>query len=57
MLSRKKGERIIINGNIVLEVEEIKGNTVVFRFDSPKTTSILREEIITKARLENGKNV
>ena len=52
-LSRKTGESIIINDNITLVVQEIRGNTVKIGFEYPKTTRILRKEIFEKIQNEN----
>jgi carbon storage regulator len=52
-LSRKIGESIIINDNITLTIQEIRGNSVKIGFDYPKTTRILRKEIFEKIQEEN----
>lgn len=44
-LARKLGEAIRINGNIIVRVEEIKGNQIRLGFDCPKSCSIFREEV------------
>ena len=44
-LTRKAGERIIINDNIVIEVLKLKGNRVVIGIDAPKEIIIMREEL------------
>lgn len=52
-LSRKLGQRIIINGNITIEVVEFKGKNVKLAFNFPDGCSVLREEIIHKAKESN----
>ena len=53
VLSRKIGERIIINKNIVLEVVEIRGDKVRLGIIAPKEVPIFREEICTDYRPES----
>lgn len=45
VLSRKKGERIVIGDRIVLTVLEFRGNSIRLAFDAPSEVSIHREEI------------
>lgn len=52
-LTRKIGESIIIDENITLTIQEIRGNSVKIGFDYPKTTRILRKEIFEKIQNEN----
>lgn len=52
-LVRKKGESIIINGNIEVRVEEIKGRAVKLGFEFPKTATVLRKEIHDRVVAEN----
>jgi len=44
VLSRKLHEKIIINGNIVVEVTAISGNKVRIGIDAPPDVRIVREE-------------
>lgn len=55
-LTRKVGERIIINGNIILEVEALGRGQVKLDFQCPKHCSILREEIIERARQQGNES-
>lgn len=48
VLSRKKGERIRIGGNILVEVVEIRSDRVRLAFSAPREVSIHREEIWIK---------
>lgn len=52
-LSRKIGESIIVNDNIIITIQEIRGNTVRIGFEYPKTTQILRKEIFERIQQEN----
>ena len=45
VLSRKKGESIIINDNIVVTVVDIRGDKVRLGFDAPKDVPIHRSEV------------
>lgn len=45
VLSRKLGEKIVINGNIVVTVVKIDRNQVRIGVDAPKDVPVYREEI------------
>jgi carbon storage regulator len=47
VLSRKIGEQIIINDDIVVTVVSVKGNQVRLGFTAPTNVSICREELLT----------
>jgi len=47
-LSRKVGERIVINGKIIVEVVQIDGNRVRLGIKAPREITILREELLPK---------
>jgi carbon storage regulator len=47
VLTRKVGERIVIDGSIVVEVLEIQGNRVRIGIQAPSGVTILRQELIT----------
>lgn len=53
VLSRKKGEKIIIDDNIELTVVEIEGNKVKLGIDAPKSIEIHREEVYRRIEEEN----
>lgn len=46
VLSRKKGERIIIGENIVITVVEIGQGRVRLGFEAPQDVKIWREELL-----------
>jgi carbon storage regulator len=57
VLSRKIGERIIINDNVTVEVLQIMGNRVRLGITAPTGVPILRQELVTappKAAQSNG---
>lgn len=45
VLSRKKNQSIILDGNISVEVLQIKGNTVRLGITAPKSVRVLRGEL------------
>ncbi len=51
ILSRKKGQRIVIGKDIVVTVKEIRGNTVRLSIETPHGVPVFREEIL--ADIEN----
>ncbi len=55
VLTRKAGERIVIDGSIVVEVLEIQGNRVRIGIQAPSGVTILRQELIVgKDRAQAG---
>lgn len=52
-LTRKVGERIVINDNIVVTVVDIKGDSVRLSFEAPKEVKIYRGEIFEAIASEN----
>lgn len=47
IVTRKRGESVVINGNIVVTVVEFFGNTKIrLGIDAPKSVKILREELV-----------
>ena len=66
ILSRKKGQSIVIGNEITISVKEIRGNTVRLCVSSPRSLPVYREEILREIETENrraadaaikGKNV
>lgn len=45
VLSRKKNESIVINGNIVITVIEIRGDKIRLAIEAPKDVPVHREEV------------
>jgi carbon storage regulator len=52
-LTRKLGESVVINDEIVITVTEIKGNHVKLSFSYPKDVQVLRKEIHDRIQQEN----
>ena len=46
VLTRRIGERIIINDEIVVEVLQVKGNTIRLGIVAPPEVPVLRSELI-----------
>jgi carbon storage regulator len=46
VLSRKKGEKIMIGEDVVLEIVEVKGNKVRLGISAPEYISIVRDELM-----------
>lgn len=55
VLSRKKGESIYINDDIVLTVVEIRGDKIRLGVEAPKNVSVHRAEIYQRIK-ETGVN-
>lgn len=50
VLTRRIGERIVINDQVVLEVLQVKGNRIRLGIQAPPGLSILREELLSLER-------
>jgi carbon storage regulator len=46
VLTRKIGERIVIDNRIVIEVVQVKGNRIRLGIQAPEDAVILREELL-----------
>jgi len=53
VLSRKRGERIVIGPNIELSVVDIRGNKVRLAIDAPRDVPIHRQEVYQRIQDEN----
>lgn len=53
VLTRKKGQAIIIGGDIKITVEDVSGESVRIGIKAPKTMDIYREEIFKEIMKEN----
>ncbi|MDD3012206.1 MAG: carbon storage regulator CsrA [Candidatus Gastranaerophilales bacterium] len=59
VLTRKTGQKLIINDNIEVIILETRGDSVKIGIKAPRSVSIYREEIyeeIKKANYQSGKN-
>lgn len=45
ILSRKASEGVRVGSNIVIRIEEVRGNRVRISFDAPRDIRIVREEL------------
>lgn len=52
VLSRKVGERIIINDNIEVVVVEIRGDKIRLGIEAPKDIPVHREEVAERIKQE-----
>lgn len=52
-IKRRIGQKIIIDGNIEMNVLEINGNSVTLGFNSERSHSIMRHEVYEKVVKEN----
>ncbi|MDD3594610.1 MAG: carbon storage regulator CsrA [Candidatus Gastranaerophilales bacterium] len=55
VLSRKTGQKIIINDDIEVVVLEVKGDTVKLGIEAPRNVTIYRHEIYEEIKQENLK--
>ena len=52
VLSRKRGERIMIGNNIELTIVDVRGGTVRLGLDAPKEVAIYRGEVFRRVQDE-----
>ncbi len=52
-LERRTGERVIVGGDVIVEVLEVRGQIVKLGFDAPRSIRIYREEIWLAVKREN----
>jgi carbon storage regulator len=50
VLSRKKNESIVIDGNITITLVEIRGDKVRLAINAPKDVAVHREEVYEKIK-------
>ena len=55
VLTRKKGEKIVIGDNIFVTVLEVKGDQIQLGIDAPRKISVHREEVFREIQEENIK--
>ena len=52
VLTRKKGQAVVIDGPVTIRVLAVEGSRVRLTFDAdPQTVTILREEIVEKRKV------
>jgi len=54
VLTRKVGEKIVIDNRIVIQVLEVKGNRIRLGIESPPGVPIWREELLARAGDESS---
>jgi carbon storage regulator len=52
-ITRRAGERIMLGDDVVVEVMEIRGQTVRLGIDAPRSLPVYREEIWLEVKREN----
>jgi carbon storage regulator len=52
-VTRRAGERVIVGGEVIIEVLEVRGATVRLGIDAPRSVSIYREELWLEIKQEN----
>lgn len=52
-ISRRAGERIMLGDNTVIEILEVRGQTVRIGIDAPRSIPVYREEIWLEVKKEN----
>lgn len=55
VIGRTEGEKILIDGNIELEIVRVKGNKVSIGLSAPKEVRILRSELLERDRSNASK--
>ena len=52
-ITRRAGERVMLGDNVIVEVMEIRGQTVRLGIDAPRSVPVYREEIWLEVKKEN----
>jgi len=52
-ITRRAGERIVLGDDVIVEVTEIRGQTVRLGIDAPRSLPVYREEIWLEVKREN----
>ena len=55
VLSRKKGESIVIGDNIEISIIDIQGDTIRIGINAPREVQIYRKELYEEIKTENLK--
>ena len=53
IITRKKGESLVINNNVEITVLEVRGEQVKIGISAPKEVPIYRKEVYTQIQEEN----
>lgn len=54
VLSRRESESVVIGGNIVVTVLELRGNVVKLGVRAPAEVRVLREELVEEEELDEA---
>ncbi|HBG48092.1 MAG TPA: carbon storage regulator [Cyanobacteria bacterium UBA9971] len=57
VLTRKKGQKLIINDNIEVTILETRGDNVKIGISAPRNVSIFREEIYEEIKKANEQSI
>lgn len=57
VLTRKKGQKLIISDNIEITILETRGDTVKIGINAPKHVSVFREEIYEEIKKANKQSI
>jgi carbon storage regulator len=52
-IARRAGQRIVLGGDVIIEVTEVKGGTVRIGIEAPRSLPIYREEVWQVVKQEN----
>lgn len=53
VLSRRKGESVIIGGEVTVTVVEVRGDQIRLGIDAPRNVKVYREEVYRQVLEEN----
>ena len=53
VLTRQRGETIIVDGNIIITIIEVRGDKVRIGIEAPRDVSVHREEIYNEIQRDN----
>jgi len=56
ILSRRIGEKIVVAGNIFIEIVDVRGSSVQIGVSADKSVSVHRKEVQDEIDREKGKN-
>ncbi|HEY1603369.1 MAG TPA: carbon storage regulator CsrA [Pirellulales bacterium] len=54
VLSRKKGESVVIDGDIKITVLSVQGQTIRLGIEAPRETPVFRSEVLERLRTDTG---
>lgn len=56
VLSRKKGESVVVNGNITIVVVDVRGDKARIGIEAPADVAVYRSEVLAKSAAANEGN-